>query len=161
MVVEKSPKRMFKKCQYSRTEASENKKRTLKTWKQNEGLKIHNNVTKRAREAEHNKNNGFHERKVNTKLHFRSCNKKRGKKTENQGKAYMRCHPVKERSAEVAPDANVPIVHCLCVPLLHCCECLVLYFALKSISIRCFKKKAANGYRYTQRQCTGIRIQVT
>jgi len=31
-----------------------------------------------------------------------------GEETEILCKTYMRCHPMKERSAEEAPDANVP-----------------------------------------------------
>jgi len=43
-----------------------------------------------------------------------------GEETENLGKAYMRCHNMKERSAEEAPDANVPGTNSalpLCIPI--------------------------------------------
>jgi len=102
--------------------------------KQNKGLKIHNSETKRAREAEQIKENGIQQLKANTKLVGGRAIKRGvvGEKTENQGKAYMWCHPMKERSAEEAPDANVPRTD----------SALPLFVA---ISIRCFKNKADLG----------------
>jgi len=71
----------------------------------------HNSKIKRE-QAEHNQNNGFREQKANTKLvggHATTAlSSGSWREIKNQGKAYMRYHPMKERSSEVAPDANVP-----------------------------------------------------
>jgi len=76
--------------------------------KQNEGLKIRNSETKRARKAEQNKPNGLQQLIANTKLVGGRKKGVVGEKTENQGKAYMRCHPMKTRSFEEAPDPKLP-----------------------------------------------------